>query len=271
VLSALGVAGFVRALFEEPEAWKKAFSTRARLSAVAASLAFVRWPLSALGFRLVQFSLVLFGLLGVPLSPYLGGFCLLSILPPVLLARAVRTRREKIESQIEGWMSMLARGLEAEPSLGEAIETTATLCDAPIAEELRVVVAELALGHSLERALRSWAHRVESPVLTLSLAIVEVGRQTGGRMGEVLKQGAATLREMERLEGVIRTKTAEGKAQAWVIAILPFPVIYLIHLGDPEYFVPLQTTFTGYIIIAIAAALWIASIFAARKILAVDI
>ena len=43
------------------------------------------------------------------------------------------------------------------------------------------------------------------------------GRQVGGNLPKVLETTAHTLREMKRLEGVIRTKTADGRMQLWVI------------------------------------------------------
>ena len=49
----------------------------------------------------------------------------------------------------------------------------------------------------------------------------------------------AALREIARLEGVVRTKTAEGKAQAMVVAVMPFPLIGLLNYLN--LFVHLQT------------------------------
>ena len=76
---------------------------------------------------------------------------------------------------------------------------------------------------------------------------------------------------MSRLEGVVRTKTAEGKSQAYVLGAIPFVLLGAIHLVDENWLRPLTQTFAGYVVIVIATLLWVAAIFSARKILAVDV
>jgi tight adherence protein B len=76
---------------------------------------------------------------------------------------------------------------------------------------------------------------------------------------------------MRRLEGVVKTKTAEGKAQLWVIALLPFGMLVGLNLMFPGYFIPLTSSIFGYLIIAGCTACWVTSIVLARKILNVDI
>jgi tight adherence protein B len=95
--------------------------------------------------------------------------------------------------------------------------------------------------------------------------------QVGGDLPGVLSTTAAALREMQRLDGVVRTKTAEGKAQLWVLAGFPFGLIYMFNAVEPGYFEPLQESFTGYVISSAAVAFWLAALGAARKILTVDI
>ena len=107
--------------------------------------------------------------------------------------------------------------------------------------------------------------------MSSALATILVGRQTGGDLPMILEESAATLREMARLEGVVRTKTAEGKSQAYVLGAIPFVLIAAIHWVDPNWLLPLSETTMGYAVISIAATLWGLAIIAARKILAVDI
>jgi tight adherence protein B len=98
-----------------------------------------------------------------------------------------------------------------------------------------------------------------------------VGRQTGGDLPAILEQSALTLREMSRLEGVVRTKTAEGKAQAYVLGGIPFVLVGAIHLVDENWLPPLFETGLGLAILSVALTLWVAAIFLARRILTVDV
>ncbi len=243
-----------------------------RHASLRVGLAFVRAEISAgqvLGF---QAGALLVGLVGLGAGFPALGLCLLgALLPPVLLERARRERVRKIESQVEGWLAGLSRALESAPSLGEAIQVSETMCDAPLREEIGLITREMQLGRSLERALSAFEERARSRTLTLALSTLRVGRSTGGDLPRVLRTASASLRELARLEGVIRAKTAEGRAQAWVISCVPVPLYFGIQLSDPDYFRPLEETVTGHILLGVAVLLWILAGFFARQILAVRI
>lgn len=235
-------------------------------------LRFVRAGITPRQFVFIQVAL----LVGAAALSLVGAFlCLLplglAVLLPAILQNAGQKRVAQLEKQIEGWLTSVARSLEAAPSLGEALEASISTCDAPMREEIEQLDNEIRLGRPIDQALSEWSERVGSRVLTMAVATLLVGRETGGQIGEVLRSAAASLREMERLEGVIRTKTAEGKGQAWVISIVPFPLYFGVKASDPTFFSPLEQTATGHLLLGICAALWIGAILSARKILAVQI
>lgn len=199
------------------------------------------------------------------------GFGSMPVLGMGLVVRARRVRVERIEEQAEALLGALARSLEAAPSLGDALAEAARVLDAPLADELDETLRQLALGRSLEEALAALGRRVGSRRFSLALATIEVGRSTGGRLPRVLRSAAAALREMQRLEGVLRTKTAEGRAQAAVISIVPFPLYFGLRFMDPSYFLPLEHTMLGNVMLGVAVLLWLAALLLAQRILAVDL
>lgn len=180
-------------------------------------------------------------------------------------------RQEKIEAQLDTFLLALANSLKASPSLGDALNACTTLMRSPIKEELELTMKEYELGVPLDGAILNMGGRVGSRAFAGALTTVLIGRQTGGDLPKILETASASLREMARLEGVVRTKTAEGKAQAWVLGAMPPFLVALLNWMDPEWLKPLSTTYIGYVIVTIAVSFWVAAIFAARKILAVDI
>lgn len=193
------------------------------------------------------------------------------VAPKIWLINAKNERQTKIEAQLDTFLLALANALKASPSLGDALNACTTLLRSPIKEELDLTVKENNLGIPLDQALMNMANRVGSRAFSGSLTTVLIGRQTGGDLPRILETAAGTLREMARLEGVVRSKTAEGKAQAWVLGAMPPILVGLLNYIDPEWLKPLSTTIIGYIIVSIAVVFWVAAVFAARKILAVDI
>jgi tight adherence protein B len=180
-------------------------------------------------------------------------------------------RLRKLEELLDSWLLMLANALKASPSLGEAISNSAKLIRPPFSEEIDLVLKEMKLGTPLDQAVLNMSRRVNSRIISSSLATILVGRQTGGDLPNILETSAGTLREMARLEGVVRTKTAEGKMQVVVLAVIPFGLLGMIHYMDDQWLRPLVETNLGYIIIGVATALWMTSLILARRILSVDI
>jgi tight adherence protein B len=140
-----------------------------------------------------------------------------------------------------------------------------------MSQEVDVVIKEYELGTPLDRALDTFAKRMNSRTLGGCVLALKVARRSGGNLPEMLENAATALREMARLEGVVRTKTAEGKAQAFVIGMIPAPLILLINWIEPTFLNPLFETFSGHLVLVAIAVLWVSAIALSRKILDVDI
>lgn len=208
---------------------------------------------------------------------FLEEWILLLLIPPiafapfVILRQRATERRMRVEEQLDGWLMMLSNALKASPSLGDAIGNSAKLMRPPMSEELDLALKEMTLGTPLDQAVLNMSQRIGSLPVSSALATILVGRTTGGDLPFILEESANTLREMARLEGVVRTKTAEGKTQAYVLGAIPFLLIGAIYMVDEHWLDPLGETTMGFLIVGTAAILWLAAIFLARRILAVDV
>jgi tight adherence protein B len=221
--------------------------------------------------QLMLISMMLIMILSSAAWTFLLLLPLAGLLPIAVLRRRHKKRVEKLEGQLDSWLLILANALKASPSLGEAIKSSAKIVRPPMRQELDLLLKEVHLGTPLDRAVLGMSERVGSRIMAGALATLLVGRQTGGDLPQILEDSAATLREMARLEGVVRTKTAEGKSQAYVLGGIPFILIAAIHWVDPNWLRPLAETGMGTAVIVTAALLWALAIISARKILAVDV
>jgi tight adherence protein B len=196
---------------------------------------------------------------------------LVGFTPIAVLQRRRDKRIAKIELQLDSWLMVLSNALKAAPSLGEALSTSQTLSRPPMSEEVDLVLKEIRLGNPTDQALLHMAARCNSRTLWGAVATLLVSRQTGGDVSRILEESADTLREMARLEGVVKTKTADGRAQAYVLGVLPVFLLAAIHFVDPHWLSALGSNALGYLITIAAVALWILGFLSARRILAVDV
>lgn len=191
--------------------------------------------------------------------------------PTLYIDSERRKRVLLIEEQLDNFVQALASALKSTPSIGAAFSSVGAVLEDPIRREIDLAIKEMKVGSTLEQALLHMAARVGSRELDSALSSILIGRQVGGNLPRVLETTAQTLREMKRLEGVIRTKTADGRMQMWVIGLMPFAVVAGFSTFWPGYFAPLTTSTTGYIIVAVVTTLWISAVLLARKVLAVNI
>jgi tight adherence protein B len=180
---------------------------------------------------------------------------------PVLVGPMVwiERRREKrliaMEKQLNGFALGLANDLTAQP----------------LQEEILYSVKAMRFGASLEQALLLMASRIASPNFDMVISSLLIGRNIGGDLPTILERTASSMREMTRLEDLVRSKTAEGRAQIWVLALFPLLLMFGLSSLMPNYFGVMTASFVGYTLSTIAAVLWVSSILLARKIMAVEI
>jgi tight adherence protein B len=191
--------------------------------------------------------------------------------PNVYLTRKQRQRVLEIERKLDGFVVSLANALRASPSPGRALAMIQPATPAPLDREIELVLREMRVGSTLEQALGNMSARVQSFQLDAAMTGLLIGRQTGGDVPAILDGAAHTLREVSRLQGVLRAKTAEGRAQANVLAVFPLFLIFAFDLAKPGYFRPLTASTTGFTVMLIALVMWIASVLMIRRIMDVEL
>jgi tight adherence protein B len=191
---------------------------------------------------------------------------------PVLWVRSKRNEHvSRLEGQLDALIMGLANALKTVPSPSAALGTIVPVMPLPMRLEIDRLLKEMRVGSTLEQGILNMSARLNSIDIDNALSALLIGLQVGGNLPTVLENTAATIREINRLQGVVKTKTSDARAQLWVLAIFPFAICFAFTMLDETYFRPLQTTFVGTIVVTLALGLWLASLLAARKILKVDL
>jgi tight adherence protein B len=185
------------------------------------------------------------------------------------LRSQVRDRRVKIEEQLERALLTISTTLRATPNFVDAVATTVRHLEKPIAEEFDLLLRENKVGLTLEDALRSLGRRVESRYLDMAITSITIGRATGGDLPAILDRVCGVIRETQRLEGLVDAKTAEGRAQAWVLGLLPWIMGSVLYYLDPRFVMPLFKDPLGWGILTLIAVLEIVGVYGIRKATAI--
>lgn len=186
----------------------------------------------------VAVAAVLGGTLGALLTNGLIGF-LLAVATPFLakagLAIMTDKRRGKFESQLTDTIQMLIGGLRVGHSIMRSIEAAATEADAPTSEELSRITNEVRIGKDAHLALDEAAARMDSEDFRWIGQAIQINREVGGDLAEVLEQVASTIRERSEIKGQVRALSGEGKMSAYILMAMPVVVAIMISFINPGY------------------------------------
>jgi tight adherence protein B len=191
--------------------------------------------------------------------------------PTVALRMSLKKRTEKMREQLPDVLTIMASSLRAGHSFMQALDTVAREIPQPAAVEFQRVVAEIRLGRPTDDALEALAARVGSPDFRWAVLAVNIQREVGGNLAEILDNVADTLRERAMIRRQIRVLTAEGRLSAWVLTCLPIAIGVYMFAVNPDYIGTLFTTTIGLIMLGVAAVLLLVGVLWMRKIVDIDV
>lgn len=208
------------------------------------------WPLHGTEFEAI---LLLWGLfvgfitflVTLKGSMFFIGAIVAILLGFLLLALRIRRRRKKFTNQLGDMLTMVANALRAGFSFMQAFELISREMDAPMGKEVRLVVNEVNLGNTLEMALDNMQKRVASPDFELVVTAVLIQRQVGGDLAQILDTISETIEERIRMRREVMTLTAQGRASAWVLMLIPIGLSMVMYAINPDYLTPLVETEIG--------------------------
>jgi tight adherence protein B len=158
------------------------------------------------------------------------------IFPQIYIKRKQAQRLQRFEAQLVDMLNLMVSGLRAGYSTIQALEAVSSELSPPISEEFRRVVQEIQIGIPMEKALENLLRRVPSTDLDFIVTAMNVQREVGGNLAEILDTISETIRERIRIKGEIRTKTAQARTSATIVSLLPVLLSVYLWFVNRTYF-----------------------------------
>lgn len=167
----------------------------------------------------------------------------------------ISRRRKKFDEQVPDSLQMLAGGLRAGHSLLRSVDAAAEENEAPMKEELNRVVNETRIGRDLGDSLADVAARTANEDFASIARAIEIHREVGGDLAQVLDHVGETIRDRNQVRGQVRALSAEGRMSALVLMALPVVMFIGLTLFNPLYSKVFLTTLPGFLMILAAVVL----------------
>ena len=215
------------------------------------------------------------GLLGAVLTRnivvILGFAAFASLIPYAWLVRARNQRQKRMAEQLADVLSILASSLRAGHGFLQSLDQVASEISEPSASEFHRVVSEIRLGRPIDEAMIAMADRIGSEDMRWAVMAVNIQREVGGNLAEVLDIVAKTVRERAYIHRQVRVLSAEGRISIAILAALPFGLFLYLSIANPEYVTPLFTHPMGQIMLIAGATLMGIGIVVMKKIVRIDV
>jgi len=194
------------------------------------------------------------------------------IVPGIYMGAMQSRRLNRFNDQLGDTINLLVNGLRSGYSILQAMEAVARELPPPVSHEFDRVIKEVQLGLTMEQALQNMLRRVKSDDLDLVVTAINVQREVGGNLAEILEVISHTIRERVRIKGEIRVLTAQGMLTGYVISGLPIAITLLLYLLNRQYISRLWTSGTcGWIMIAAGLILIVSGFLIIQKIVRIEI
>jgi len=220
--------------------------------------------MAGVGYVIGQYSVVT-----AIVGAIIGGF-----LPRFYVKRQQNKRLIRFNEQLSDMLNLMVNGLRAGYSTMQAMEAVSKELPSPISDEFHRVVQEMQLGITMEKALDNLLKRIPSDDLDLVITAINVQREVGGNLAEILDTISFTIRERVRIKGEIRVLTTQVMYSGKFLSLLPLILIGVLYLLNRDYimtFFKPESVPCGYIALGVAAILIISGYFTMTKLADIEV
>jgi len=225
--------------------------------------------LICIGLMVLGLTVTLFISLPIYLCVAVGA---LGVALPFLVASVMRQRRfDKFEEQFPEAMDLLGRAVRAGHAFTTGFELIGKELPDPVGQEFRVAFQQQSLGLPLKDALGNLAVRMPLPDIRIFVSSLQIQRESGGNLGEVLDTMSQIVRERFKLRRQIRIFTAEGRLSMYFLTAIPIVAFLGLMIFQPDYLAPMLTDHRGHVGLAAAVVLQIIGYIVISRIIKIKV
>jgi tight adherence protein B len=173
--------------------------------------------------------------------------------------------------QLATSLDMMSRSLKAGHSLAMAIQVVGNEMADPISGLFKSVYEEQAYGLSIRDALSHMINRMDTPDMRFFVTAVNIYREIGGNLSEILENLAKTIRERLKIRRQVRVYTAQARLSGYILTALPIVSAIIFYLIAPDYMGELIQEKIGRLLIAAAIILQIFGAIIIKRIIDIKI
>jgi tight adherence protein B len=193
--------------------------------------------------------------------------CVLGYIPFGYISFKRSRRIAAFNAGLPDAIDMMGRALRAGHAMTASISIVAEQSAEPVRSEFGEVFKQQNFGLPLRDAFMQMLEHVPSQDLRVVVTGILVQKETGGNLADILDRTAHTIRERLKIQGEIRTHTAQGRMTGWILCMLPVVMLVIINILNPGYSKILMDTPIGQMLSYLGIGLLVAGGLIIRQII----
>ena len=192
-------------------------------------------------------------------------------LPLLYLLRKKSKRMAEFHRQLPEALELVARALHSGHAFFVGMKLVGDEFADPIGLEFKQAFDEVSMGFSVPQALQNLANRVDCVDMKFFVTSVNLQRETGGNLAEIIESLAQLIRKRFELHMKVRVLSAEGRISAFILFALPFALGSVLYKLNPDYISLLFTDPIGHRMTIVGAVLLLIGAFVTKRMITIKV
>ncbi|QDK36196.1 type II secretion system F family protein [Bdellovibrio sp. NC01] len=191
---------------------------------------------------------------------------------PLLLVKLIYEKRcSTFTDQMVDGLTIMANGIKAGSNPQESMKRVVEIMGNPISQEFSQVLYQMQVGDSFESALNDLGNRIPRPDVQMFVTSINILKETGGNLAETFTTIVTVIRERQKVEKKIQALTAQGLMQGIIVTLIPFILMGVFMMVDPNFIKPMFTTTLGLVLLFVMLALQIIGGVVIKKLVTIKV
>jgi tight adherence protein B len=194
-----------------------------------------------------------------------------AVLPFLYLWRKQQKRMMEFHRQLPEALELIARALHSGHAFFVGMKLVGEEFADPIGTEFKQAFSEVSMGFSVQQALQNLATRVDCVDMKFFVTSVNLQRETGGNLAEIIESLSDLIRKRFELQMKVKVLSAEGRFSAIILFGLPIVLGLLLYKLNAEYILLLFSDPIGHALITVGTMLMIMGVIVTKRMITIKV
>ena len=174
--------------------------------------------------------------------------------------------KKETDKQILEIIRLFRSAVSSGENIVQAINSISAQVKEPLASEFKEISDKIKMGISLDEALKDSVLKVQNEQYKFFMDSLRLSYSTGIKISDILSKIEVMVAQKLSLTTKVDVLTSQVRFSGMVISIIPFLIVFLIYLIEPETVSVLFTSLFGNVILLVCVIMILSGSFIMKRI-----